>query len=264
MQDITLRALDVLRSVDVVAAEDTRTTRVLLARHGIRTQMLALHEHNEARGAERVIGLLQEGRSVALVTDAGTPGISDPGALLVRRVRAAALRIVPVPGPSALTALLSVAGLEDGRFLFLGFPPSQPSARRRLFEELRALPFALVLYEAPHRVRDTVVALCDVLGAEREVIIGRELTKLHESLQAVRLGGALEWLDGDPNRLKGEFVLAVEPGVESADPQAEQGERVLGLLLAELPLKQAVKLAAEITGAKRNALYRRALEMKGE
>jgi 16S rRNA (cytidine1402-2'-O)-methyltransferase len=264
LQDVTLRALEVLRTVDVVAAEDTRVTRVLLERHGIGSRMLALHAHNEARGAQRVIELLQAGRSVALVSDAGTPGISDPGALLVRRVREAGLRVVPIPGPSALTALMSVAGLEDGRFLFLGFPPAQPAGRRRLFDEARALPFALVLYEAPHRVRDTVADLCAVLGARRRLLIGRELTKLHESVQALPLDGALEWLDADPNRVKGEFVLVVEPGAEVPDGQAQEAERVLGLLLEALPLTQAVKLAAEITGAKRNALYQRALEMKGE
>lgn len=261
---MTLRALEVLRTVDVVAAEDTRVTRVLLERHGIGSRMLALHAHNEARGAQRVIEALRAGRSVALVSDAGTPGISDPGALLVRRVREAGLRVVPIPGPSALTALMSVAGVEDGRFLFLGFAPAQPAGRRRLFEEVRALPFALVLYEAPHRVRDTVADLCTVLGAQRRLLIGRELTKLHEGVHALRLDGALEWLDADPNRVKGEFVLVVEPGTEAPDGQAQEAERVLGLLLQDLPLRQAVKLAAEITGAKRNALYQRALEMKGE
>jgi 16S rRNA (cytidine1402-2'-O)-methyltransferase len=264
LQDITLRALDVLRQVECVAAEDTRVTRVLLDRHGIRTPMIALHEHNEARSAQRVSALLQEGKSLALVSDAGTPAISDPGALLVRRVQEAGLRVVPVPGPSALATLLSVAGLDDGRFLFLGFPPPQASARRRLFDGVRDLPYAIVLYEAPHRVRETVQDLAGAFGTQRRLVIGRELTKLHESVHATALGAALEWLDADANRLKGEFVLAIEPGAGNNDEQAEEGERVLALLLAELPLKQAVKLAAEITGAKRNALYQRALELKGE
>ena len=264
LQDITLRALEVLKSVDFVAAEDTRVTRILLERHGIGTRLLALHEHNEARAAEHVIGLLREGKSLALVTDAGTPAISDPGALLVRRAREAGLRVIPVPGPSALVTLLSVAGLEDGRFLFVGFAPAQPAARRRLFDELRDLRYALVLYEAPHRVRECLRDLTDALGTQRRLILGRELTKLHESVHALPLGEAVEWLEGDPNRTKGEFVLVVEPAPERRDAQAEEGERVLGILLESLPLKQAVQLAAQITDAKRNALYQRALELKGE
>jgi 16S rRNA (cytidine1402-2'-O)-methyltransferase len=264
LQDITLRALEVLGSVQCIAAEDTRVTRVLLDRHGIRTPMIALHEHNEARSAHRVIAMLREGRPLALVSDAGTPAVSDPGAMLVRRVQEAGLRVVPVPGASALTALLSVAGLEAEHVLFLGFPPAQPAARRQLFDGVRDLPYAIVLYEAPHRVRETVHDMAAALGAQRRLVIGRELTKLHESVHAMGLGAALAWLDADANRVRGEFVMAVDPGAGARDRQAEEGERVLGLLLAELPLKQAVKLAAEITGAKRNALYRRALELKGE
>jgi 16S rRNA (cytidine1402-2'-O)-methyltransferase len=264
LQDITLRALEVLKSVDFVAAEDTRVTRILLERHGIGTRLLALHEHNEARAAEHVIALLREGKSLALVTDAGTPAISDPGALLVRRAREAGLRVIPVPGPSALVTLLSVAGLEDGRFLFVGFAPAQAAARRRLFDELRDLRYALVLYEAPHRVRECLRDLTDALGTQRRLILGRELTKLHESVHALPLGEAVEWLEGDPNRTKGEFVLVVEPAPERRDAQAEEGERVLAILLESLPLKQAVQLAAQITDGKRNALYQRALELKGE
>jgi 16S rRNA (cytidine1402-2'-O)-methyltransferase len=264
LQDVTLRALEVLGSVDLIAAEDTRVTRVLLERHGIATRMLALHQHNEASGAQQVVGLLRQGKSVALVSDAGTPGISDPGALLVQRVRDAALRVVPVPGPSALTAAVSVAGLTHPGFLFVGFPPSQASARRRLFEQLQRIPYAVVLYEAPHRVRDTVADLAAAFGAQRGLVICRELTKLHESVHALALGEAGAWLDGDANRVRGELVLVVEPPVDAPDRAAEEGERVLGILLAELPLKQAVRLAAEISGAKRNQLYQRALELKDE
>jgi 16S rRNA (cytidine1402-2'-O)-methyltransferase len=264
LQDVTLRALEVLRSVDLIAAEDTRVTRVLLDRHGISAQSFALHEHNEARAAQRVIALLQEGRSVALVSDAGTPAISDPGALLVRSVLDAGLRVLPIPGPSAVTALMSVAGFEAPAFLFAGFPPAQAAARRGMLEGLRDLPCVLVLYEAPHRVRDTLQELSQTLGAQRRLVIGRELTKLFETVQVLRLGEACAWLDADANRLKGEFVLAVGPGETPGDAQAQEGERVLALLLAELPVRQAVKLAADITGAKRNALYQRALELKGE
>jgi 16S rRNA (cytidine1402-2'-O)-methyltransferase len=264
LQDITLRALEVLKSVALIAAEDTRVTRTLLAHYRIETRMLSLHEHNEARGAQRIIGLLRDGKSVALVSDAGTPGISDPGALVVRRVLDAHCRVVPVPGPSALAAAVSVAGLGDGRFLFLGFPPPQAAARRRLLQPLRHAPYAIVVYEAPHRVRETLADLAAELGAQRRLVIGRELTKLHEELHACRLESAHEWLDADPNRERGEFVLVVEPGDDAGDAQRDEGERVLALLLAELPLNQAVKLAASITGAKRNALYQRALEWKDD
>jgi len=262
LQDITLRALAVLQSVDLIAAEDTRVTRRLLQHFAIGTRSMSLHEHNEARVAARVMALLRQGKSVALVSDAGTPAISDPGALLVRRVREDGARVVPVPGPSALTAALSVAGLQDGQFLFLGFLPAQQAARRRELEAVRGLPFALVLYEAPHRVRETVSDLAEIFAAQRALIIGRELTKLFETVHRCALGEALVWLDTDPNRLRGEFVLIVEGAAVAGDALAEAGERVLGILLAELPLKQAVQLATQITGAKRNALYQRALGLK--
>jgi 16S rRNA (cytidine1402-2'-O)-methyltransferase len=264
LRDVTLRALDVLTSVAAVAAEDTRVARQLLQRHAIHARVLSLHEHNEARASERVIDLLRQGRSVALVTDAGTPAISDPGALLVRRVRECGYRVVPVPGPNAAVAALSVAGLEDGRFLFVGFAPAQPAARRRLLEELRELPFSLVFYEAPHRVLEMVNDLAHSLGRERRIVIARELTKVFETVHECALGDAPDWLNADPNRLKGEFVLVVQGVAAQRDRYQEDAERVLKVLLSELPLKQAVKLAADITGAKRNALYERALVLRQE
>jgi 16S rRNA (cytidine1402-2'-O)-methyltransferase len=264
LQDITLRALEVLRSVHAVAAEDTRVTRTLLRHFQIRTPTLALHEHNEAREAGRVIELLHQGRSVALVSDAGTPALSDPGAVLVRRVREAGLPVVPVPGPSALTAAVSVAGLEEGRFLFLGFLPAQPAARLRALEEVAALSYAIVLYEAPHRIVETVADLARVLGGERKLVIARELTKMFETVHASPLHAACAWLEGDPNRVRGEFVLVVEGAKGGRDAQAQEAERVLGILLADLPVKQAVQFAVAITGAKRNVLYERALELSGK
>ncbi len=262
LQDVTLRALEVLRSVAVIAAEDTRVTRTLLAHFGIDVPTLALHEHNEAQKAQRVIELLVDGKSVALVSDAGTPAVSDPGALLVRRVRDAGLRVVPIPGVSALTAAVSVAGLTEGRFLFLGFLPAQAAARRSAIQSIAAVREALVMYESPHRMRDTVGDLEHVLGGEREIVIARELTKMFETVHACRLGEAGAWLDADPHRLKGEFVLVVSGAPAQAEVEGEDQDRVLGILLAQLPLKQAVQLAAQITGGKRNALYQRALEMK--
>ena len=264
LQDITERALEVLRGVHAIAAEDTRVARTLLQHFQTRTPAFALHEHNEARGADRVIELLRQGKPVAMVSDAGTPALSDPGALLVRRVREAGLRVVPVPGPSALAAAVSVAGLEEGRFLFLGFLPSQPSARQRVLEEVARLPYSLVLYEAPHRILETVADLARALGGERALIIAREMTKMFETIHACALHAAASWLADDPNRLKGEFVLVVEGAESKRDAQAEEGEHVLGILLAELPVKQAVRLAVSITGAKRNALYERALALTGK
>jgi 16S rRNA (cytidine1402-2'-O)-methyltransferase len=262
LRDITLRALDALQAVDAIAAEDTRVTRRLLEHYGIDAHPFAVHAHNEMQSAARVIELLGAGKSVALVTDAGTPAVSDPGARLVRRVREAGFRIVPVPGPSALTAALSAAGVTDAGFRFCGFLPAQPAARRRALRGLQALSCPLVFYEAPHRVRETVADLAEELGSGREIVIARELTKLFETLHACRLAEAVAWLDGDPNRVKGEFVLVVEGAPEGRDLEVEEGERVLAILLRELPLKQAVQLAAEITGAKRNTLYARALELK--
>jgi 16S rRNA (cytidine1402-2'-O)-methyltransferase len=263
LQDVTLRALSVLKAVDLIAAEDTRVTRQLLQHYGIGTRTVSLHRHNEPRAAERMLALLQRGKSVALVSDAGTPAISDPGALLVERARDSGARVVPVPGPSALTAALSVAGLRTREFAFLGFLPAQATTRRRALEAMRRLPLALVLYEAPHRVRETLADLAEVLGAARSIVIARELTKLFETVHAGTLGEAGAWLDSDPNRQRGEFVLMVEGAPVPEHAQAEEGERVLGILLAELPVKQAAQLAAAITGARKNRLYQRALELKG-
>jgi 16S rRNA (cytidine1402-2'-O)-methyltransferase len=264
LRDLSLRALDVLKAVDVVAAEDTRVTRHLLGHYGIDARPISLHEHIEEQASGRVIELLHAGKSVALVSDAGTPAISDPGARLVRRVRQAGFAVVPVPGASAITAAMSAAGLLAARFLFCGFLPAQSGARMRELEALRDTRAALVIYEAPHRVRETLADLARVLGGQREVVIARELTKLFETIHTCRLAEAMAWLDADANRGKGEFVLVVEGAPESRDAQGEEGKRVLAVLLRELPLKQAVQLAAEITGAKRNALYDQALELKGD
>lgn len=260
--DITLRALDVLRSVDAVAAEDTRLTRQLLSHYEIRAQPIALHEHNEGHAAAAVVRLLTEGKSVAYVTDAGTPAISDPGSLLVSRVREAGLRVIPIPGPSAVTAALSAAGMSAAQFLFCGFLPSKAGARRDALTGMSALPYALVFYEAPHRVLDSLADMALTLGPGRVVVIAREITKLFESFHRCTLGDAPAWLNEDANRLRGEFVLIVQGAVAMADEAAEEIQRVLEILLRELPLKQAVQLAAEITGAKRNALYASALELK--
>ncbi|MCU0898181.1 MAG: 16S rRNA (cytidine(1402)-2'-O)-methyltransferase [Burkholderiales bacterium] len=261
LADITLRALDTLRAVDVVLAEDTRTTGQLLSQHGVRARLKALHEHNEAAAASAVVAMLRAGEQVALVSDAGTPAISDPGARLVRAVREAGFHVVPIPGPSALAAALSVSGSE-GPFAFLGFLPAKSGARVAELERWRDFPHALVLYEAPHRVRETLADLARVLGSEREVLIARELTKMFEQIHACALGEAEAWIAADANRERGEFVLVVSGPSAARDREAAEGDRVLSILLKELPVRQAAKLAAAITGARKNELYERALELR--
>ena len=259
--DITMRAIEILRRVDVIAAEDTRVTRRLLDRYDIGTALIALHEHNEKRTTQKLVQLLAQNKSVALVSDAGTPAISDPGALAVAAVRAAGYRIVPVPGASAVTCALSVAGLAASHYLFYGFLPASAAARKRELAMLKALPYALVFYEAPHRVLASVADMAGAFGVERTITIARELTKLFETVEVCPLGAACDWLAADLHRTKGEFVLIVE-GAEQRSAGDADVERVLKILLRELPLKQAAKLAAEISGARRNGVYACALQLK--
>jgi len=261
LQDISLRALAVLGAVDLIAAEDTRHSQRLLDACGIRAPMLALHEHNEQEAAGQLIARLAEGRQVALISDAGTPAVSDPGARAVARVRAAGHPVVPVPGACAAIAALSVSGWADGGFRFVGFLPPKSAARRTRLAALADAVEALVFYEAPHRVVECVADMAEVFGPLRGILVAREMTKLHEQIVRLSLGDAAAWFAADPNRSRGEFVLVVDgaPAAEGLDAEAE---RVLGLLLAELPLKRAARLAAEITGAPKNALYARALELK--
>lgn len=260
LADLTRRAEEVLRTVPWVAAEDTRHSGPLLKQLGAVGRTLPAHQHNEHEAAARIVEKLQAGDSVALISDAGTPGISDPGARVVAAVRAAGFRVVPLPGACAATTALSAAGLLDEHFLFYGFLPSKGGQRRQVLEDLRELSSALVFYEAPHRVLETVADLASVLG-ERTLVIGRELTKLFESIHSLPLTAALDWLKEDSNRQRGEFVLMVSGAPEGGDDG--EGERVLKLLLADgLPVKQAARLAAAITGAAKNALYERALALK--
>lgn len=259
--DIGARALEVLRGADAIACEDTRHTRRLLDHFGIRAETFSLHEHNEAAAAERLIRLLRDGCVVALVSDAGTPAVSDPGARAVAAVRAAGFEVIPVPGPNAAIAALSASGLTDPHFLFYGFLPAKETARRKALAELKPLSCALVFYEAPHRIEETVADLAATLEPQRTLVIARELTKLFESIASLPLADAPAWLAADAYRRRGEFVLAVSapPPAEGVDAEAA---RVLDLLLAELPLRQAAKLAAEISGASKNVLYDLALEKK--
>ncbi|MEP6943323.1 MAG: 16S rRNA (cytidine(1402)-2'-O)-methyltransferase [Betaproteobacteria bacterium] len=262
LRDVTLRALDVLAQVDVVAAEDTRVSSVLLAHHGIRADLLSLNEHNEQRRAAQVVALLESGKRVALVTDAGTPGISDPGARLVRAVRDGGFDVVPVPGPSAVAAALSASGIEAAHWMFCGFLPATASARSREIASLGALPCALVFYEAPHRIVATLEALAKGLGGDRELVIARELTKRFESIHRCVLGEASGWIDADPNRQRGEFVLIVGAPPAARGEDESEHDATLALLLAELPLARAVKLACALTRAPKNKLYERALVLQ--
>jgi 16S rRNA (cytidine1402-2'-O)-methyltransferase len=261
LRDITLRALDILASVDVIAAEDTRVTSKLLARHGIATRMLSLHAHNERRRAAEIVSLLGSGKSVALVSDAGTPAVSDPGAALVRAVAQAGYVVVPVPGPSAVIAALSASGIAAPQWLFCGFLPAAATARRAALTRLSDYPGALVFYEAPHRIAATLDALVAVLGPERGLVVARELTKRFETIHRCRLDEAPAWLAADTDRARGEFVLIVDAPGATIQAGDDAHDRMLSTLLAELPVAQAVRLAVKLTGAPRNRLYERALKL---
>ena len=259
--DIGLRAIAVLKAVDLIAAEDTRHSQRLLDAFGVDTRMLAVHQHNEQEAAGRLIALLEAGQQVAFITDAGTPAVSDPGARLVARVREAGFPVVPVPGACAAIAALSVAGLAEGGFRFVGFLPAKSAARQAVLQPLRDEAAAMVFYEAPHRIAECVADFELIFGGERELLIAREMTKLHEQIVRMPLAETEAWFAADPNRSRGEFVLVLAGKPAGAELDAE-AERVLALLLGELPLKRAARLAADITGASRNTLYARALAMR--
>ncbi|MCC6302428.1 MAG: 16S rRNA (cytidine(1402)-2'-O)-methyltransferase [Gammaproteobacteria bacterium] len=260
--DMSARALEILSGVDVIAAEDTRHSRQLLRHFGIGTPLVALHEHNERAQVEPLIERLRAGQTLALVSDAGTPIVSDPGYHLVRAVHAANGRVVSIPGPSAVIAALSVSGQSAERFVFEGFLPARPAARLQRLEALRHEGRTLVFFEAPHRVVDALEAMARVFGAEREVTYVRELSKLYETARLTRLGELLDWVRGDPLQRKGEIVIVVHGADEAAAEDARAGDDVLGVLLEELPLKQAVTLAAKLTGLGRNRLYEVALRLE--
>jgi 16S rRNA (cytidine1402-2'-O)-methyltransferase len=262
LRDVTLRALDVLKSVDVIAAEDTRTSAILLAAHGIRTRMIPAHDHNEDSAARRIVEMLAAGQSVALISDAGTPAVSDPGARIVRAVLDAGHVVSPVPGASAAISALSVAGCE-GPFLFAGFLPAKSAARCTALKKLGAVPATLVLYEAPHRIVELARDLATEFAPGRRVVVARELTKRFETVKASTVAQLADWLLADPDRQRGEFVVVIEAPQETA-PDEVENDRILALLLEEMPLRSAARLAAAITGTAKNILYQRALALKGE
>lgn len=260
--DISLRAWHILSLADAVACEDTRVTGPLLAQYGLAKPLIAAHQHNERSMAEPIISRLKEGQRIALVTDAGTPAISDPGHLLVEAVRAAGLRVIPIPGASAAIAALSASGLPAGAFHFAGFLPPKNAARETLLKSLANLPDTLVIHEAPHRIKDTLASLCQVFGPERKIVIARELTKLFEQIHACTLSEAQDWLAKDPNRSKGEFILLVAgKTAEENEKEETEARRILALLTEELPVSKAAAVAAKLTGLKKNRLYALALEI---
>jgi 16S rRNA (cytidine1402-2'-O)-methyltransferase len=263
LADISRRAIEVLNRVDRIAAEDTRRTGRLLQHYGIQTPMLSLHEHNERELAVQLVEQLVQGLTLALVSDAGTPLISDPGYNLVRLAREAGLPVVPVPGASALIAALSVSGLPTDHFVFEGFLPSRQLARKARLEALRSESRTLVFYEASHRILECLKDMLVTFGVERRAVLARELTKQFETIRTGTLQDLLRWVGDDPNQQKGEFVILVEaePAGEAHAVDAE-AERILNLLLDELPIKTAAKLAARITGLNKRALYDRALKIR--
>jgi 16S rRNA (cytidine1402-2'-O)-methyltransferase len=271
LSDLSERSIQILRSVSWVAAEDTRTSRVLLDRVGSAARTIAAHRHNENESAAGIVALLEKGSDVALVSDAGTPAVSDPGCRVVSAALSAGLRVVPIPGPSAAIAMVSASGLVEGPFHFEGFLPARARARDERLDHLSELPYPFVLFEAPHRIADTLPAIAARCGAERTIAIGRELTKKFEELHRCQAGQAADWLAADANRLRGEYVLVVAAPVADAgaedEAQTQQRldvRRLLGALLAELPLSRAVRVATQATGLPHREVYRLALELKEE
>jgi 16S rRNA (cytidine1402-2'-O)-methyltransferase len=258
LSDLSARAREVLGTVDLVACEDTRTTRPLLAVHGITAKTVALHEHNEQAAGGKLIEALLAGKSVALVSDAGTPAISDPGALVVEAAHRAGIRVVPVPGANAAIAAYSASGFLAERFLFAGFLPASAGARRKSIAALDA-NCPVILYEAPHRILECVEDLAAILGPEREVVIAREITKKFEEIARLPLGEAKTWIESGSHRQQGEFVLVLGPKAPAGPEEDGESERILRVLMEDHSVSDAARITARITGGSKNALYDRAL-----
>lgn len=264
LADISERALTVLRAVAVIAAEDTRHSATLMRHFHIGTPMLAYHEHNERDLTPRLLARLLAGDDIALISDAGTPLISDPGFHLVRAARDADVAVVPVPGASSIMAALSVAGLPTDRFVFEGFPPARTAARRKRFEALSRDPRTLVLLESSHRIVDSLVDMSAVFGADRVAVLARELTKTFETVHKAPLAEMLAWVQTDSDQQRGEFVVMIAGAQTDTDHVQHQGQAAMALLMRELPARKAAGLAAELTGANKNALYRWAIEQSAD
>ncbi|WP_167492559.1 16S rRNA (cytidine(1402)-2'-O)-methyltransferase [Pseudomonas leptonychotis] len=264
LDDISARALTILRNVALIAAEDTRHSARLMQHFGIGTPLTACHEHNERDQGGRFLARMLAGDDVALISDAGTPLISDPGYHLVRQARAAGIAVVPVPGACALIAALSAAGLPSDRFIFEGFLPAKSAGRRARLEQVKEEPRTLIFYEAPHRILECLQDMQAVFGDERPALLARELTKTFETLKGMPLAELAAWVASDSNQQRGECVVLVAgwQAPEGEDAVSAEAVRVLNLLLAEMPLKRAAALAAEITGVRKNLLYQVALEQQ--
>lgn len=262
--DISIRALHLLAQADAIACEDTRTSSALLNRYGIRAPLIAAHQHNEAEVADKIIARLKQGQRVALISDAGTPAVSDPGARIVDAVRKAGLQVMPLPGACAAIAALSASGLLEGQFYFVGFLPNKAKQREQCLQDLRHLAASLVFYEAPHRIAECVDSLSQVFTPIRQVVLAREVSKLFEEIWRGPLSEAAAWLAADGKRSKGEFVLIVQGETAAQDPQEAENERVVRILLQECGVKQAAQLAAQLLGGKKNEFYQLALRIQDE
>ena len=263
LQDISLRALDTLKNVDLIACEDTRHTGQLLAHFSIKKKLTSLHQHNEKEKAMFLIKTIKEGGSVAYVSDAGTPAISDPGAFLVNQAHLSNLHIVPIPGPSALITAFSVAGISSNQFQFIGFLPSSQSKCKLALKDIFSMNMTTILYESPRRVIKTLTAIVDIFGPEQEIVIGRELTKLFETIYKGEAISLLDKISKNPNDQKGEFVIILSRMEKKPPIQSDiSDDHLLKVLLSELPLNQAVKLTATILKKKKKEVYNQALEIK--
>jgi len=261
LADMVPRAIETLQTVAVIAAEDTRHSARLLSHFDIKTPAIAYHDHSDEQRTDNLINRLLAGEHVALISDAGTPLVSDPGYRLVRKAREQGITVVPIPGACAMIAALSAAGLPSDRFAFEGFLPAKEVARRTQLESVANDPRTLIFYEAPHRILETLQDMATVFGADREVVMARELTKTFETIKGDKVAALAEWVAADTNQQRGEIVLLVQ-GISKADSaeMTPEHERIMKVLLEELPVKQAAAMGAKITGLKKNYLYQWALE----
>ncbi len=262
--DITQRAIDILSDVDLIAAEDTRHSRHLLQNFNIKTKLWAYHDHNELQQTPVLIEKLQTGFNIALISDAGTPLLSDPGYRLVKAAHEVGIKVSPLPGPCAAIAALSASGLPTDSFYFAGFPPAKLSARVHFYEQLSHETSTLIFYESSHRIEKSLLDMNEVFGAERQALLAREITKTFETIRKASLCELLRWVREDENQRKGEFVLIIQGVMEKSSENTVTLEHTLKVLMEELPLKQASKLAANITGMKKNQVYKTALNMQSK
>ncbi len=263
LDDITLRAVETLKRVDFVAAEDTRHSQRLMNHLGVTVRLMALHEHNEREKSQALVDKVKDGKSIALVSDAGTPLISDPGYFLVKLAREQGVRVVPIPGVSAVVTALSVSGLPSDRFVFEGFLPAKQGAKTKRLDAFLYESRTVIFYESPHRILDTLEVMSEVYGAERYLVVARELTKTFETIKGGSIGRVREWAESDANQQKGEFVLLLEGAVDAPEVSTTEQDKMLTLLMVEMPIKKACKIVSELVGGNKKELYQRALEIQG-